>query len=151
MDRFRTAGGALATLILMLALAACGTTTTASATDDETAEATASAAATASASATDSEGDDDDDDDGGEASNTVSLANNQFSPRSLTIPAGTTITFTNTGGHTVTEGSSGAVADDPIVNDTGGADIEVTFDEPGTYPITCRIHPNMNMTITVEG
>ena len=30
-------------------------------------------------------------------------------------------------------------------------DIEVTFDDPGTYDITCKIHPAMNMTITVEG
>ena len=41
--------------------------------------------------------------------------------------------------------------DDPIVDEQGGADIEVTFDEAGTYNITCTIHPSMNMTITVEG
>jgi len=28
--------------------------------------------------------------------------------------------------------------------------VRVTFDEPGTYEITCKIHPSMQMTITVE-
>ena len=149
MHRSRTGGplGALLALILTLVLAACGSTTTESAPGE--AAATESAAATASA--TESDDDDGDDDDDGEGGNTVSLAGNAFSPRSLTVATGTTVTFTDTGGHTVTEGSSGTAADDPIVDESGGDDIEVTFDEPGTYPITCRIHPEMNMTITVEG
>jgi plastocyanin len=83
--------------------------------------------------------------------NTVSLSGSQFSPSSLTIPAGTTVTFTDTSGHTVTEGSDGVAVDDPIVDEQGGSDIEVTFDEPGTYNITCKVHSSMNMTITVEG
>jgi plastocyanin len=82
---------------------------------------------------------------------TVSLAGGQFSPAELTIPTGTTVTFTNTSGHTVTEGSNGTAVDDPIVDEQGGEDIPVTFDEPGTYDITCKIHPSMNMTVTVEG
>ena len=82
---------------------------------------------------------------------TVSMANTQFTPSSLTIPAGTTVTFTDTSGHTVTEGTDGEAVDDPIVDEEGGSDIDVTFDEPGTYNITCEIHPTMNMTITVEG
>ena len=85
------------------------------------------------------------------AGDTVSLAGNQFSPGTLTVAAGTTVTFTNTATHTVTEGTDGAAVNDPIVDEQGGADIDVTFDEPGTYSITCRIHPEMNMTITVEG
>lgn len=82
---------------------------------------------------------------------TVSLAGFAFSPSELTIPAGTTVTFTDTANHTVTEGTDGEAVDDPIVDEDGGSDIEVTFDEPGTYNITCKIHPDMNMTITVEG
>jgi plastocyanin len=125
MQRSRPAGP-LAVLFLVLALTACGT---------GGGEAT----------------DDGDAGNGGDTGETVSLANETFSPGSLTVAAGTTVTFTDTGGHTVTEGTNGAAADDPIVDQTGGADIEVTFDEPGTYPITCKIHPQMNMTITVEG
>ena len=92
-----------------------------------------------------------DGDGGGTSSETVSLAGNQFSPSTLTIPAGTTVTFTDTATHTVTEGTDGVAVDDPIVDEQGGADVPVTFDEPGTYNITCTIHPEMNMTITVEG
>jgi plastocyanin len=114
--------------ILTLVLAACGGTT----------ESTPAAA--------------DGDGDGGAATGeTVSMSGNQFSPGTLTVAAGTTVTFTDTATHTVTEGTDGVAVDDPIVDQQGGADIEVTFDEPGTYDITCKIHPQMNMTITVEG
>jgi plastocyanin len=89
--------------------------------------------------------------DGGGGGETVSMANTTFTPSSLTIQAGTTVTFTDTSGHTVTEGSDGVAVDDPIVDEQGGSDVEVTFDEPGTYDITCKVHPEMNMTITVEG
>jgi len=89
--------------------------------------------------------------DGGGGGETVSLSGNAFSPSSLTIASGTTVTFTDTATHTVTEGTDGEAVDDPIVDESGGADIEVTFDEPGTYNITCKVHPEMNMTITVEG
>jgi plastocyanin len=89
--------------------------------------------------------------DGGGGGETVSMANTTFTPSSLTIQAGTTVTFTDTSGHTVTEGSDGVAVDDPIVAEQGGSDVEVTFDEPGTYDITCKVHPEMNMTITVEG
>jgi plastocyanin len=88
-------------------------------------------------------------DGGGE---TVSLSGGQFSPGTLTIAAGTTVTFTDGAGHTVTEGTNGTAVDDPIVDEEwGGEPIEVTFDEPGTYDITCRIHPSMSLTVTVEG
>lgn len=87
----------------------------------------------------------------GAAGETVSLAGFAFSPSELTISAGTTVTFTDTANHTVTEGTDGEAVDDPIVDEDGGSDVEVTFDEPGTYNITCKIHPDMNMTVTVEG
>jgi plastocyanin len=87
----------------------------------------------------------------GEGGETVSLAGAQYSPATLTIPAGTTVTFTNTSGHTVTEGTDGEPVDDPIIDEQGGADVVFTFDEPGTYNLTCRIHSSMHMTITVEG
>lgn len=122
-SRSMTLPGLLAALVLVLAACAGGTT--------------ASEAA--------------DDDGGGTTGETVSLSGGQFSPSTLTIPAGTTVTFTDTTSHTVTEGSNGQAADDPIVDEQGGsAPIEVSFDEPGTYEITCKIHSAMNMTITVE-
>ena len=83
----------------------------------------------------------------------VRIRNSSYDPTELTIPAGTEVTFLNADGftHTVTEGTDGQPVDDPIVDEQGGSDIDVTFDEPGTYNITCKIHPSMNMTITVEG
>jgi plastocyanin len=118
--------GLLAALILVLAACAGGTASSAPAGDG---------------------------DGGGDTTGeTVSLSGGAFSPSSLTIPAGTTVTFTDTSGHTVTEGTDGEAVDDPIVDEDGGSEpIEVTFDEAGTFDITCKIHPSMNMTITVEG
>jgi plastocyanin len=88
---------------------------------------------------------------GSDTGETVSMANTTFTPSTLTIAAGTTVTFTDTSGHTVTEGTDGVAVDDPIVDEEGGSDVPVTFDEPGTYNITCKIHSSMNMTITVDG
>ena len=127
MHRYRS----LAVVTLVLLLAACSSSTASS----------APAAAGGGAS----------DDGGSGGGETVSLAGFAFSPSELTIPAGTTVTFTDTANHTVTEGTDGEAVADPIVDEDGGSDIEVTFDEPGTYNITCKIHPDMNMTITVEG
>lgn len=31
-----------------------------------------------------------------------------------------------------------------------GQEHDVTFDTAGTYKITCSVHPNMNMTVTVQ-
>lgn len=126
MHRSRTATLAASLVALMLMLAACG------------------GGAASSAPADDGGG-------GSDAGETVSLSGGAFAPSTLTIPAGTTVTFTDTTGHTVTEGSDGQAVDDPIVDESGGADVVVTFDEAGTFNITCKIHPNMNMTITVEG
>ena len=92
------------------------------------------------------------DDGAGDTGETVSLSGGQFSPASLTIPVGTTVTFTDTAGHTVTEGTDGTAVEDPIVDEPGGPDpIVVSFDEAGTFDLTCKIHPAMSLTITVEG
>ena len=145
MHRSPSTGVVGALLTAMLILAACGDATTApaSATPETAADDPSPTSAEASASPS-AEGE-------GEVVDTVSLAGGQFTPGSISIPAGTTVTFTDTGGHTVTEGSNGTAVEDPIVDETGGADIEVTFEESGTYSITCRIHPGMNMTVTVQG
>ena len=85
----------------------------------------------------------------------VRIRNSSYDPTELTNPAGTEVTFLNADGftHTVTEGTDGQPVDDPIVDediDQNGS-VSVTFDEPGTYNITCKIHSSMNLTITVEG
>jgi plastocyanin len=71
-----------------------------------------------------------------------------FTPESLEITAGTTVTWTNNDAamHTAT-------ADDGSF-DTGaisqGESASVTFDEPGTYTYVCSFHPGMEGTIIVS-
>jgi plastocyanin len=72
-----------------------------------------------------------------------------FSPRNLTIEAGTTITWSNTGQrpHTATD-RGGTFDTKPIAP---GATAEVTLSTPGTYFYFCRINPaKMNGVLTVE-
>ena len=77
-----------------------------------------------------------------------------FDSEELTIAAGTEVTFVNadSAAHTVTEGTNGVAVEDPIIDEelqqNGSASF--TFDEPGTYQITCLFHSSMNMTIIVE-
>ena len=85
----------------------------------------------------------------------VRIDNSTYDPEELTIAAGTEVQWVNADGfdHTVTEGTDGQAVDDPIVDEdiAQNGTVSVTFDEPGTYDITCKLHPSMNMTITVEG
>lgn len=85
----------------------------------------------------------------------VRLESSNFDPTELTISAGTTVLFLNADSytHTVTEGTGGQAVDDPIVDReiAENRTVRVTFDEPGTYDITCKIHPSMQLTVTVEG
>ena len=85
---------------------------------------------------------------------TVRMEGSDFIPAELTIAAGTNVIFVNASdfAHTVTEGSGGQAVADPFVDVevAEGDSVGVMFDEPGTYEITCRIHPTMQLTITVE-
>ncbi|MGF6759484.1 plastocyanin [Paraburkholderia sp. GAS42] len=80
--------------------------------------------------------------------NAVVIKNFMFSPMSLTVKAGSTVTWKNLDGepHVVVSDSglfrSGALDQ----NDT----YQFKFDKPGVYKIFCGIHPNMKETITVQ-
>jgi plastocyanin len=84
---------------------------------------------------------------------TVTIAGNSFGP-DLTITAGSSIVFVNNDsvGHTVTHGTDGTpeanAAFDVAVADGDTTD-PIMFDTPGTYNVTCKIHPNMSLIITV--
>jgi plastocyanin len=72
-----------------------------------------------------------------------------FSPRRLTVEAGTTVTWTNTGSrpHTATD-RGGTFDTRPIAP---AAKAQVTLSTPGTYFYFCRINPaKMNGVLTVE-
>ena len=133
---------------LVLILAACGGTTASSSepsqAESASASPTESAAASEAAEPSDSAG----------TEETVRLSQFAFDPEELTIAVGTTVRFVNadSAAHTVTEGTDGTAVDDPIIDEEleqGGA-TSYTFDEAGTYDITCKIHPSMQLTITVE-
>ena len=83
--------------------------------------------------------------DGGEAN----IVDFDFSPRRLTVAAGTKVTWSNTGQrpHTATD-RGGTFDTKPIAP---GASAEVTLSSPGTYFYFCRINPaKMNGVLTVE-
>jgi plastocyanin len=82
------------------------------------------------------------------AANAVSIVNMSFSSASLTVTAGTTVTWTNKDGttHTVT-------ADDSSF-DSGylamGSKFSKVFSVKGTYTYHCSIHSTMKGTIIVK-
>jgi len=83
----------------------------------------------------------------------VEVKNFSFGP-ALTIAAGTTVTWMNADSapHTATQGSDGVKAPDALFDiqlPIGGSG-SYTFATSGTYKVTCTIHSNMNMTITVQ-
>jgi plastocyanin len=105
-----------------------------------------SAAASASAEASPSAG-------ASGAVTMVEILNSDFGP-DLTVAVGTTVMWMNGDGfaHTATQGSDGVKAPDALfdLQLAAGASDSYTFTEAGTYEVTCTIHPNMNMTITVQ-
>ncbi|HUB99749.1 MAG TPA: cupredoxin family copper-binding protein [Solirubrobacterales bacterium] len=79
----------------------------------------------------------------------VAIADFTYEPAQLTVPAGTTVEFTNEDStpHTATSKESGAFETGSIEKGKTGT---VTLDKPGTYAYYCAFHPFMKGTITVE-
>jgi plastocyanin len=83
------------------------------------------------------------------AADQIEMANFAFTPATITVPVGTTVTWTNTDSvqHTTTSADdlwkSGNLAQD--------ASFSFTFDTPGTYEFMCSIHNSMKGTVTVTG
>lgn len=91
---------------------------------------------------------------GGDADHTVTIVGTSFG-EDFTIPVGGTVVFVNSAGrnHTVTNGVDGEPNEDPLFDielADGETSDPITFAEAGTYHVTCRIHPSMHLTITVE-
>ncbi|MFO7779006.1 MAG: plastocyanin/azurin family copper-binding protein [Nitriliruptoraceae bacterium] len=83
---------------------------------------------------------------------TVVVRDIAFQEPSLTVAAGTTVTWSNEDGvgHTVTSGTPDApteVFDEELPS---GTEVQITLDEPGTYAYWCRIHPSMTAEVVVE-
>jgi plastocyanin len=79
----------------------------------------------------------------------VMIQNYSFMPATLTVPIGTTVTWTNMDGvvHTTTS-DSGAWNSGPL---NPGASFQHMFATPGTFTYHCMIHPFMHGTIVVQG
>src|ERR1700736_5094258 len=80
---------------------------------------------------------------------TIKLGDNFFSPKSVTITAGTVVTFQWTGSntHNVTVIKGPEKFTSP--NQSDGT-YDHTFKKTGTYKITCTFHPGMNLTVKVK-
>jgi len=81
------------------------------------------------------------------ATNAVLIRDFAFSPATLTVPVGTTVTWTNQDQdpHTVT--APGGAFKSPTLNT--GDTFRFTFTTPGRYDYLCTIHPFMTATVVV--
>ena len=79
----------------------------------------------------------------------VTIQSFAFSPAELTVPVGTTVTWTNSDStnHTVT--SDDAVFESATL--AQGDTFEFTFTQAGEFPYHCSLHPSMTATIIVTG
>ena len=80
--------------------------------------------------------------------NSVSIVNMSFSPATLTVTAGTTVTWTNNDNmtHTVTSDATGFDSGDLTV----GSKFSKVFSVACTYSYHCTIHPTMKGSIVVK-
>ncbi len=78
----------------------------------------------------------------------VTIDNFTFSPATLTVSTGTTVTWTNQDDmvHTVTEANRRFSSKGLETGDT----YSYTFTEPGTYTYFCALHPRMTATVIVK-
>lgn len=85
----------------------------------------------------------------------ATIQNFAYAPATLTVTAGTTVTWTqrDTAPHTVTSGAPGSGAglsfDSPRLNQ--GDAFPIVFTDSGTYAYFCRFHPNMRGVVQVQG
>ena len=123
-----------------LLLAACG---------DDDADETSDASETTTV---DDGGEDTAAGDGTSADAAVIIADFSFEPASIETSTGAAVTWTNEDGvtHTVTAGEPGSPADAFDESLDSGDTAEVTFDEAGTFPYFCSIHPNMTGEVVVS-
>lgn len=79
---------------------------------------------------------------------TISIDNFAFNQETITVPAGTKVTWVNHDDmlHTVADESK-SFKSDPLDN---GDSFSHVFDKPGTYKYFCSLHPHMTGTVVVQ-
>ena len=78
----------------------------------------------------------------------VKIDNFSFGPQSITVPAGTIVTWKNRDDIPHTVVSTDGVFKSRVL-DTDET-FSFTFDKPGTFPYFCSIHPKMTGTVVVQ-
>jgi plastocyanin len=80
--------------------------------------------------------------------NTIIIQDFAFQPSTLTVSAGTTVTWINR------DGTNHPVASDTGVFSSGtlnqGESYSYTFNQTGSYPYHCTVHPSMTGTVIVN-
>lgn len=125
------------TATLVLVLGACGDDDSGDGADSTT---TTTAAPTDGGSEAEPGGD------------SVTIAGFTFDPDTIEVSAGSTVTWTNEDGvgHTVTAGEPDEPADTFGESVDPGSSAEIGFDEAGTFPYFCTIHPSMTGEVVVS-
>lgn len=80
----------------------------------------------------------------------VTINNYRFTPKSIAVKPGTTITWTNRqedDDHTVT--ADDGSFDTGVIKHAGGS-AQLTFSTEGTFAYHCKIHPTMHGTVVVS-
>jgi plastocyanin len=80
---------------------------------------------------------------------TVTISDFKYTPATLSVKAGTKVTFVNQGGtihNATTQGNSTINTG----NLNGGQSMTVTLTKPGTYNYICTLHPFMKGTVIVH-
>ncbi|MUL63708.1 amidase [Mycobacterium sp. CBMA 234] len=80
--------------------------------------------------------------------NAVNIDNFAFAPATLTVPAGTTVTWTNHDEDPHNVVAEGGQFRSPTMG--SGATFSYVFATPGTFAYVCGIHPFMHGTVVVQ-
>lgn len=89
---------------------------------------------------------------------TVTMTDNVFTPKAITVPAGKEVTFTAKNGgqaihnmHILSKGGEGKdFSSDATVTPGQASVFKATFSKKGTYKFQCDLHlPDMSGTVTV--
>jgi plastocyanin len=86
---------------------------------------------------------------GAQQNQTVYIQDFYFSPASITVEPGTTVTWVNQGNASHTATHTGGAFDSGTLQP--GQSYSYTFNRAGTYAYYCQIHPYMTGTVVVGG
>jgi plastocyanin len=78
----------------------------------------------------------------------VKIDNFSFGPQTITVPVGTTVTWTNADDIPHTSVSTEGVFKSKVLETD--EKFSCTFTKAGTYPYYCTIHPKMTGTVVVQ-